>query len=112
MFQEKVIDEKTFIKYCLDNNIKNVDSYLKIIHFYQKTSIHNLYYLSFYVLSHMKNKNIINATNYFRSSLINNIKKLNNYNSSDIPLWFNKEYDAVVASSDEIKEIDDLLNLS
>lgn len=105
----QIIDEKSFIKYCKDNNLSDIDSYLKIINTYKNSSIHNLYYLSFYILNRMQTKYIKNNINYFRCSLLNNINKLNSYNKSSLPSWFNKTFETKKASDKEIKEIDDLI---
>jgi len=112
----KIVDKKTFIKYIKNVDSQNLKDYLKIIDFYKKNSIHDIYKLSFYILERMENKDIKNKVVYFQNSLKNNIQKLNDYskgeNNKNQPLWLDKKIEENIATPEEIAEMENLFKMS
>lgn len=114
MNKKIIYDYKTFIEYLKKYDLENIDKYINLIEQLQKKCTHDLFYLSSYVLERMRNKQINNKFVYFKKSLVSNISKLNKFNinsSENIPVWFNQNIKEEIANDEEIKELDNYLNL-
>ncbi|MBP3445547.1 MAG: hypothetical protein J6K23_06400 [Bacilli bacterium] len=104
MNPNEIKDKKSFIKY------------VKLIEFYEKNTIHNVYKISSYIFSKILNKQnqINNLFNYFSKSFSENINKLNNNllknNLNIIPEWLNKDIKKEEATENELEEINDILS--
>ena len=77
-----IIDKKSFIEYLKKYDKDYINKYLILIDDLQKQCTHDLYFLSNYILNRMIDKDIKNKFNYFKNSLISNIKKLNQIQNS------------------------------
>ena len=77
---------------------------------------HDLFKLSIYIFERMKGKNIKNKFNYFKNSLLSNIKKLNELQlkskigEESLPEWFNSKVESNKATKEELEEMEKLLD--
>lgn len=115
MKAKEIKDKQSFIDYInlIDSN--NLSEYVKVIEFYHKNSIHNVYKISAYIFEKIENKldSISSIYNYFVKSLSTTINKFNNYdfkkNIEQRPEWLYKEIKGTKATKEEQLEMEKLL---
>ena len=115
---KSITDRKSFIEYLKKYDKNYIKKYLILIDDLQKQCTHDLYFLSNYILSRMIDKDIKNKFNYFKNSLISNIKKLNQIQNDInvktknevLPAWFEKEIEEKQASCEKYEEMERLLS--
>ena len=118
MYLQQITSKKSFIKYLKKYDNENSQRYLLLIDELQIQCTHDLLKLSIYIFERMKDKNIKNKFNYFKNSLISNIKKLNKIqidnntskSKEPLPSWFVKESQKKQATKEEIEEMEKILN--
>lgn len=117
MLPEEIKNKETFINFIKSIDENNLLNYIKIMEYYEKNTIHNIYKISSYIFSRIYKKinDIDNIYNYFVVSMQKNIEKLNKNNilkeknNLSIPSWFNKEIPDNKATKEEIQEMKELL---